>query len=182
VTVAQTPAVFVTVGTDHHPFNRLIEWIDGWLAANRGVTALVQTGTSLHPANGEHVEYLGYAEMETAMMSAAAVVTHGGPGSIMLCRYLGKKPIVVPREHSRGEHVDDHQVAFCRRLANAGQIDLAETDAALAARLQVAVFRPTASASEAGIRHVDAAVERFEVLVDEMLASPSRRRLSLRGG
>ena len=25
------PLVFVTVGTDHHPFDRLIHWMDRWL-------------------------------------------------------------------------------------------------------------------------------------------------------
>ena len=41
-----------------------------------------------------------------AVGSAAVVVTHGGPGSIALSVTLGRRPIVVPRLQSLGEHVD----------------------------------------------------------------------------
>ena len=37
--------------------------------------------------------------------NTAAVVCHGGPGTIMLCVSLGKRPIVIPRMATRGEHV-----------------------------------------------------------------------------
>ena len=62
------------------------------------------------------------------MRDASAVVCHGGPGTIMLCVSLGKRPIVIPRAADRGEHVDDHQRAFSRRVAADGAILLAETE------------------------------------------------------
>lgn len=170
------PTVFVTVGTDHHPFDRLVEWTDRWLTAHvaEGVTALVQTGTSAEPNWAEHADYLGHAEMEDAVAGAMAVVTHGGPGSIMLCSYLGKKPIVVPRESARGEHVDDHQVVFSRRLATEGRIDLAETEERFAELLDRALARRGNIASSEDLRHIAEAVERFEGLMDELLARPSQ--------
>jgi UDP-N-acetylglucosamine transferase subunit ALG13 len=179
-----TPTVFVTVGTDHHPFDRIVEWTDRWLAAHGSpaVTALIQTGTSALPARADHAAYLGYAEMEAAMSSATAVVTHGGPGSIMLCRYVGKKPIVVPRESSRGEHVDDHQVLFSRRLAKAGRIDLAEAEDTFAELLDRALSAPASALAGVDAGDVAATVERFELLVNEMLAAPQRRRLTIHRG
>ena len=33
--------IFVTVGTDHHPFDRLIEWTDAWAAEGGHNGALV---------------------------------------------------------------------------------------------------------------------------------------------
>ena len=61
---------------------------------------------------------------------------------------MGAVPIVVPRQHRLGEHVDDHQVAFSRRLAaDGGGIHLAETEAELHRLLdrvaaEPAAFRP----------------------------------------
>ena len=40
------PFVFVTVGTDHHPFDRLVQWADEW-TTRTGIACLVQTGTSI---------------------------------------------------------------------------------------------------------------------------------------
>jgi UDP-N-acetylglucosamine transferase subunit ALG13 len=167
--------VFVTVGTDFHPFDRLVGWTDRWLTdnASRGVTGLVQTGTSAHPTRADFADYLGHAEMKDSVASAAAVVTHGGPGSIMLCSYLGKKPIVVPRESARGEHVDDHQVVFSRRLAAEGRIDIAETEERFAELLERALSAPANGGSSRDASHVAEAVKQFEQLVDEMLTRPS---------
>ena len=176
------PTVFVTVGTDHHPFDRLVEWTDRWLADNapHGVTALVQTGRSARSACADCADYLGHAEMQDAAASATAVVTHGGPASIMLCRYLGKKPIVVPRESARREHVDDHQVVFSRRLAADGRIDLAETEERFVELLDRAVMNAGNPAPSQDAPHVAEAVKRFEDLVDDLLARRSGGRRTSR--
>jgi UDP-N-acetylglucosamine transferase subunit ALG13 len=181
------PFVFVTVGTDHHPFDRLVRWVDAWLVANaeRGVTGLIQTGTSAAPRRAASTAYLGHAEMEAAVRRARAVVTHGGPGSIMLCSYLGKKPIVVPRRHGLGEHVDDHQVVFSRRLAAEGGIELAETERGLHDLLDSALSRGPSAVSIGGREHVREAVQRFESMADALLREPrrsSRRRDARRAG
>jgi UDP-N-acetylglucosamine transferase subunit ALG13 len=93
------PLVFVSVGTDYHPFDRLSRWMDGWLEAGGAGVArcFVQTATSAVPRLAEHRQYLGHAEMEAMVREAAVVVCHGGPGTIMLAATLGKRPIVVPR-------------------------------------------------------------------------------------
>jgi UDP-N-acetylglucosamine transferase subunit ALG13 len=176
-----SPLVFVTVGTDHHPFHRLIGWIDGWLqaGAKEHARALVQSGTSSVPRFAEHHEYLEYPQMEAAVAQAVAVVTHGGPGSVMMCRWVGKKPIVVPRRHDLGEHVDDHQVAFCRRMAEEGEIHLAETEARFRELLDQVVQGEISSAAVAN-GQVGEAIERFERLVDAMLSGRRLRRAAPR--
>jgi UDP-N-acetylglucosamine transferase subunit ALG13 len=60
------------------------------------------------------------------MREARTIVTHAGVGSIQMARACGKRPIVVARRADLGEHVDDHQLAFARRLAAAGLITLVE--------------------------------------------------------
>jgi UDP-N-acetylglucosamine transferase subunit ALG13 len=117
------PLVVVTVGTDHHPFARVVGWIDRWLARQgENVQAVVQHGTAPAPRFGRAVAYLEHAEFLRLAGSAQIVVCHGGPATIAECRRLGHLPIVVPRRPDLGEHVDDHQVRFCSRLAAKGMV------------------------------------------------------------
>src|SRR5437667_12384491 len=90
--------VLVTVGTDHHPFDRLIQWVDRWLRseAPEEIRCVMQTGTSRPPKNAEWHDYVANEQLQGWMQQAAAVVSHGGPGTIMDCRRAGSIPIVVP--------------------------------------------------------------------------------------
>lgn len=164
--------VLVTVGTDHHPFDRLIRWVDAWLETRGAdqVTCLVQSGSSFPPRYGESYCFLGHDELERAMSEAVAVVTHGGPGTILDCRRAGLRPIVVPRVGGYGEHVDDHQVAFARRMAAAGEIHLAEDEEDLRRLLDRALADPEAFRIPASGESRDAAVGRFADLVGSLVA------------
>jgi UDP-N-acetylglucosamine transferase subunit ALG13 len=181
VTAPEGPLLLVTVGTDHHPFDRLVGWAGAWLAANPGrLRCLMQTGTSTPPADpAAWRAYLEYDELQATMAEAAAVVCHGGPGTILGARHRGAVPIVVPRQHRLGEHVDDHQVAFARRLAaEGGEIHLAETEAELHRLLDRVVAEPAAFRADAGDRATAGAVREFERLVDGLVG----RRPSPRAG
>jgi UDP-N-acetylglucosamine transferase subunit ALG13 len=168
--------VFVTVGTDHHPFDRLIRWVDRWLADSGGDAArcLVQAGRSAQPRLAGATEYLGYDEMRRAVEEATTVVTHGGPGSIALSTSLGKRPIVVPRRKMFGEHVDDHQLLFARRIAEEGKIELAESEDAFRAALERSLRSPQPH-TPAIERQPSEAVRRFEQLVGALLDEPTRK-------
>jgi UDP-N-acetylglucosamine transferase subunit ALG13 len=178
------PLLLVTVGTDHHPFDRLVGWVDAWLAAApRRLHCLMQTGTSAPPRGpAEWRAYLEFDALEAAMASAAAVVCHGGPGTILGARHQGAVPIVVPRQHRLGEHVDDHQVAFARRLAAAGEggIHLAETEADLHRLLDRVAAEPAAFRSGPEARATAAAVREFERLVDGLVGGRPARRAGSR--
>jgi UDP-N-acetylglucosamine transferase subunit ALG13 len=173
VTEAARPLVFVTVGTDHHPFDRLVDWIDRWMSApdREQVRCVVQHGTSRAPRLAEHRRYVGYQQMEELLDQASAVVCHGGPGSVMMCRWAGKRPIVVPRRRSLGEHVDDHQMVFARRIAQEGEITLAEDEASLAGCLERALAGEGSLDMPAEEHRVAEAVARFEELVGRLTAS-----------
>ncbi|HLP60230.1 MAG TPA: hypothetical protein VK186_15430, partial [Candidatus Deferrimicrobium sp.] len=43
-------------------------------------------------------------------------------GSIMLVLYHHKIPLVMPRQKQYSEHIDNHQVHFCRMMASKGKI------------------------------------------------------------
>ncbi len=89
----ERPLVFVTVGTDHHPFDRLIQWVDTWLE-QRGdgeVDCVIQSGTSARPTRTESTDYLDAEAMAGLMDKANVVVCHGGPGTIMLASSRGTR-------------------------------------------------------------------------------------------
>ena len=167
------PLLLVTVGTDHHPFDRLVGWAGAWLDAHPGqLRCLMQTGTSAppDPAAAEWHAYLEFDALQAAMAEAAAVVCHGGPGTILGARHMGAVPIVVPRQHRLGEHVDDHQVAFCRRLAAEGaEIHLAETEADLHGLLDRVAAEPAVFRAGPGDRATGGAVREFGRLVDGLV-------------
>ena len=177
---AGRPSVFITVGTDHHPFHRLIEWVDAWLESGGRfrVDCLIQLGTSNPARFAECRDYLLAPEMQAAMRDAAAVVCHGGPGTIMECRSLGLLPIVVPRQARLGEHVDDHQIRFARRMATTGGIHLAETEAQLYELLERVFVDPAAFRSEGVAPQLTATIRRFGELVDSLVAGVGERRRS----
>ena len=111
--------IFVTLGTHHDPFPRLIEG----LQALDGSQLIVQHGHSPAPLHAaEAVEFMPVADMVERIGAADVVVTHAGVGSILTCLRYGKTPLVVPRQHRLGEHVDNHQVELTRALAEDGKV------------------------------------------------------------
>ncbi len=174
-TAVDTPLVVVTVGTDHHRFDRLIRWMDHWYSRqSEEVRVVAQTGTASRSRVYPCEPYLAPADLEAAVGAATAVVSHGGPATIMGVRSLGLMPIVVARDSRLDEHVDDHQQRFARCLAARGEIALATTEAELGGRLDAAIADPTAYRLTATDGDPTArTVERFGVLVDELL---ERRR------
>ena len=170
------PRIVVTVGTDHHPFDRLIAWTNDWLAQHPDQIHgfFVQSGAaSIIPACPS-ARFLETAQLNALLDEAEVMVCHGGPGSIADAWARGQVPIVVPRLRRFGEVVDDHQVDFCRKLADLGRIRLTQEPAGLAGLLDDAArdhtrFRITRPAAD-----VDAAVARFGELVEELVSRPSR--------
>ena len=111
--------IFVTLGTHHQPFPRLINA----LAALPADELVVQYGHSAPPAAAaEAVDFLPLPEMLARIDAAEVVVTHAGVGSILLARRAGHTPVVVPRAHAREEHVDDHQAELTAALEGDGKV------------------------------------------------------------
>lgn len=172
------PTVLVSVGTDHHPFDRLVRWVDGWLGAqNDGdVTCLVQYGSSHPPGRARGLAYLDHADLSQVMGGAHVVICHGGPSTIAEARRNGHLPIVVPRSPRLGEHVDDHQQRFSRRLADAGLVLLAPSREDLMHALDDALAHAEHLEGN-GVPSQPPATEaalRFGALVDDLFAA--RRR------
>jgi UDP-N-acetylglucosamine transferase subunit ALG13 len=166
-------SVFVTVGTDHHPFHRLISWVDGWL--DRGAAeCFVQYGTSQPPSAARGSAFLSHSELSRHIAQARVVVCHGGPGTIIDCLRSGSKPIVVPREKRRGEHVDDHQVRFAGRLERSSLISIARTPEELARMIDDALTGRADRSHDGDAGALSGSIAAFDALVAPLLmGSPS---------
>lgn len=166
--------IVVSVGTDHHPFDRLIAWTDRWARQHPDVDVFVQYGTSSGPSVARGQDLLPHGDLGSRMREAAAVVTHGGPATIAEARDAGHVPVVVPRRPELGEHVDDHQIRFCTHLVERGLIDLPHDEAAFTSAVVAAMGRPRLE----GGSHEDVldTARVVETLVARLLATPRRRR------
>ncbi len=109
--------IFVTVGTHEQQFNRLVEYMDKW-AETHEEEVIIQTGFSTYePKFAKWQKFFVFKEMDKNVKAARIVLTHGGPSSFIAPLQIGKIPIVVPRRKEYDEHVNNHQVNFCREVA-----------------------------------------------------------------
>jgi UDP-N-acetylglucosamine transferase subunit ALG13 len=179
------PLLLVTVGSDHHPFDRLISWVDSWLDANGNAERLrvvSQYGTAAAPRHGQSTPFLEHRKLLQMMREAAIIVAQGGPYSLLESVQSGCVPIAVPRNQAQGEVVDDHQHAFCALLAERGQAVLATTQAELHEALDRAMADPASfvAAPEAISSGRAEAVRTFGRLVAPLRSRGRRRFLARR--
>ena len=108
--------IFVTVGTHEQQFNRLVEYMDKW-ASKHEEEVVIQTGYSTYePKNAKWSKLYPYPQMIELVEKARIIITHGGPSSFIMPLQVMKTPIVVPRQKKYDEHVNDHQVRFCKEV------------------------------------------------------------------
>lgn len=119
--------IFVTVGTHEQPFNRLVEYMDNW-ASTHEEEVLIQTGfTTYVPKHCKYQKLFPQKKIYELNEQARVVITHGGPSCYIDVLRVNKIPIVVPRRHEYGEHIDNHQVEVGREfLKRNGNIILVE--------------------------------------------------------
>lgn len=111
--------IFVTVGTHHQPFTRLLDA----LGVLDPAELVVQYGPGEPPPGVARAEaFMPFEEMVANFKAADVVVTHAGVGSILCARREGHTPLVVPRRHDLGEHVDEHQAELTRALEARGSV------------------------------------------------------------
>ncbi len=129
--------IFVIMGMEVHPFDRLARAIDE-LHRTRAVgdEFLVQLGScTFEPRDAPFVRYLSFGEICDRIRVASVVITHAGAGSTLVALQQGKHPIVVPRQARFGEHVDDHQLGLAEKLASRGLVTVVHDEATLAAAI-----------------------------------------------
>lgn len=165
--------MLVSIGTDHHPFDRLIDWLDAYLERHPGLAdqTLVQHGQTKPSACGRNQPFLGFDELYEAMGAVDLVIVHGGPGTIFEARAQGRLPLCVPRDPELGEVVDNHQQRFAEHLASNGFVLLADTQQAFDDTLDEVLADPARARIEADDSGVRATAQRLDEYITTVIAT-----------
>lgn len=166
------PLVVVSVGTDHHRFDRLVDWMDGWAARHPDVRVVIQRGGAPDTAHAESAPLIPYDELRDLFGRATVVVSHGGPSTVMDARAAGRVPVVVPRDPAHGEHVDGHQLRFGRHLSRHGLAVVATTQEDLLAAVEAVLADPGHFAVPASLAELPGVVA-FGQVIDDLLGVPA---------
>jgi UDP-N-acetylglucosamine transferase subunit ALG13 len=133
--------IFVTVGTSE-PFDRLLHAVEATVSDE---PVVVQRGAShACPHGATAVDFLPFDDFIGHLRQARVVVMHAGVGSVLAAISVGKRPIVVPRLRCFGEAVDDHQLAFARRMHETGRVLYVDD----LSRLPEAIASPSSAVSK----------------------------------
>lgn len=113
--------VFVSVGADPQPFDRLLKEVDRLAEKKVLSNVFCQTGYSAYrPKNAESKDFLGPLEFRQKIKDADLVILHGGAGAIGIAMQFKKKAVVMPRLFKFGEHVNDHQIELVEHMQKHG--------------------------------------------------------------
>jgi UDP-N-acetylglucosamine transferase subunit ALG13 len=171
-----SPLVVALVGTDHHPFDRLVNWMDAAAVRRRDVRFVVQHGVTRAPMAAEARDFLAHDRLVALLAEATVVVCHGGPGTIMDAREAGHVPLCVPRDPWLGEHVDGHQQRFAALLGEAGVVRAITSQDAFNDQLDSALeLGPDSALAPTGSRVRDAARAQVAVELDKLVSVRPRR-------
>lgn len=166
----------VSLGTDYHHFDRLVDWVEAFLKENPEVTCLFQHGFTRKPQGVEAVERMPRAELLEHYERAKVVLVQGGPGSILDAREVGVIPFAVPRLKEFDEVVDNHQVQFSKVMESRGETVIVKDATDLAEKLNSALAHPETVHGSRRVSESDAASENLQDALENMYAFPVDKR------
>ena len=114
--------IFVTVGTNHNNFKRMLDMVDECLTFLEMPYILnVQYGTSTpyvlkEGQKGQSKSMYPREETQKLVADADLVFSHCGIGSIYNALVENKPTIIIPRLHKFSEFSDDHQLQIAKEI------------------------------------------------------------------
>lgn len=175
-------------GTDKHPFQRMVDWIDEAALRRTDVRFVIQHGTTAPPRTAQGHSFLAHDKMASLMAEAKVVVCHGGPGLIMEAREAGHLPLCLPRNPALGEHVDGHQQRFAVVVNDGGVVRTVATATEFQAELDKALITTAspgaalAGSSERAQARASLAAELDSLMIEPKRSSNAQRSFGLPRG
>lgn len=116
--------IFITLGTQDKPFNRLLEAVQREIDnGNIKDKVVVQAGyTKFKSKDMEIFDLIPMDEFDKLMNKCDLLITHGGVGSIVGGLNKNKVVIAAARLEKYGEHLNDHQLQIIDNFSKAGYI------------------------------------------------------------
>lgn len=132
--------IFIAVGTQKFPLNRLFEDVDSMMEQNLiNEPVFAQIGTSSYcPKHFEYTDYMNPQEFEKKIDESDLIITHSGVGTIIDAIKKGKHVVVYPRLSKYGEHVDDHQLEIAESFENMELVVCCRENDSLAEKIELA--------------------------------------------
>lgn len=137
--------IFVTVGTQDVPFDRLIRAVEKEIEkGNIKEEVIVQCGcTKVKSDKMKMVNLMDMDEFKKTVKEASLIIAHGGVGTIIDALKYNKVVIVCPRLAKYKEHTNDHQLQIVKKFSDAGYIIPLKDPSKLSASLETAkIFKP----------------------------------------
>lgn len=120
-------SIFVTVGTQL-PFNRLISEVDKWSSRNLDVNIIAQTcGYQCTSKSITVFDFLNPKQYSQVISETSLIVSHAGMGTIITAHEKKLPIIIMPRQHTLGEHRNDHQNATANKFNKTKGVHLANS-------------------------------------------------------
>ena len=132
--------IFVSLGTQDKPFNRIIDYVISLkenLKELQSEKIIIQLGqTTLLKSDNERIknleniiiyDMLKPEKMKNIIKDSDIIITHAGVGTIMECLEMGKEIIVVPRKVENLEHVNNHQEEIAFEMEKKGFLTKVDT-------------------------------------------------------
>jgi len=117
-------STFISVGNATQPFNRFLDMIVQF-APILPHPLRVQYGYNKFSCDDcQAFDFLTMTTFEKFVIDSDLLIFHAGAGSIMSAIRMGKVPVVMPRRKMFGEHVNDHQFLFAKKMAQNKKIAL----------------------------------------------------------
>lgn len=109
----------------HSDFERLVKKMDE-IAGKIDEKVIIQIGnTEYEPKNAEYFRFKDYDEIKKLIKDAKVVICPGAM-TILDSLVMGTPVITVPRLEQFGEHLNDHQLTFARKLEENGHVKIIE--------------------------------------------------------
>ncbi len=162
-------SVVVSVGTDKHPFDRLVGWADSWARDHPDVDVFIQHGNSSAPVNARGAALIPHADLLDMIRNAVVAISHGGPSTVMDVRASNRMPIVLGRDPELGEHVDGHQMRFAEHLSKHGMAILVESEVQLHQMIDDGLANPASLSLGDGPSDVPEGIRAFGQHLDGLL-------------
>lgn len=129
--------IFVTVG-DQLPFDRLLSYVIDWADKNIYTDIFIQGGNTLYQSsNVKIVNFLSPSDYQKRIKQAEFVISHVGMGTIITAMEYGKQLLMMPRDPSLGECVNDHQFTSAKRFSSFPHINIAFDEEEFNSKLKI---------------------------------------------
>lgn len=125
------------------PFDRFVEAVDNWAAANPGQDVFLQIGDGKYePRHVPWVRIMKHDEYRQRLHDCSLFVAHVGMGSILQALEERKQMVLLARHRKLGEHTTDHQLHTASRFRDVPGLRIVDDEAALQATMSALINRP----------------------------------------